>query len=55
MNNFIVNHQQVTPYLIRIIRNCDSLPELQTGRYLVLFIHITVAMCEQFRVIIGGI
>jgi len=55
MNNFIINHEQVTPSLIRIIRNCDSFPQIQTERYLVLFIHIMVAMCEQFRVIIDGL
>jgi hypothetical protein len=55
MNNFIINHEQVTPSLIRIIRNCDSFPELQTGQHLVLFIHIMVAMCEQFRIITDGL
>jgi len=44
MNNFIINHEQVTPSLIRIIRNCDSLLEIQNGRYLVLFIHIMVVI-----------
>jgi len=43
------------PSLIRIIRNCDSFPELQTTQHLVLFIHIMVALCEQFRTIIDGL